>query len=926
MASKELTAKVKLNTSDVESKLKKLEDRIKRIQDVLNGRSGSSGGGIDAKVAKAAIQAEKLNQAAAKTLILEQKLTQQQMKTQQQQARSEQAQQKSLNTLTQADKVAQRMSNHASKQWWQETLTEQARQRSLKALGDGDKAAQRLAQTTERTKRAEYERWWQEQLISQELKKQSHNLDIFKSKVTAIGKGFVSWVNNSHVALSNLKSFTSPLGKIGGLVSGITKTVLTLGTIKIAVQGADTLTGVQNRLNNIAGMTMGDSAYTYDSSGNKTGYSDLAKNFTQDAMDKMYIAAQNSRSSYSGMMNNVSKTMTLASGAFDNNIDKAIRFQEVMGKAFSISGASAAEMSTSMYQLTQALGSGVLQGDELRSVREGASLAYQEIEKFAQGVLNTNESLKDLASEGKITSEMVVEAVLNMGNSVDQVFALTKYRFSDVWNQIKSAGERAFQPVVQMLTDMLNEAVDNGLIQKAENLFNNVAKVVMIVFKVISNVVDWISEHWDKLKHVIIGGLILIGSYMLVTGAISAASAIMSAMAWATTHWQLLLVVMAIAMIIYAFILFKQGVIDATTFAGMALLALAAIMFLIFGWQVALVFAVIALVVMFFDVVSGIVAFLGSIIIDIILIVWNMFVSVINLIIGSILWAGATVYNIFAGVVNACLQVLWSATEPFIGVIEWILNACNGGFNSFGGAVANLIGQVISWFLSLGKVVTKIIDAIFGTDWTGGLESLQDKVLAWGKTKDESITIDRNAPELPRIDATNAFNTGTTTFDYAELINPLEAYDAGHDWGSGISDSVNSWASKWQNTNDNSAKQNGLLDNIGNTLGLDFSSLGSFPGGDSAGSDYAPDYGKVLDSIDGNTGSMADSLDLSTDDLERLRKIADTEWKKEYTTAEIHIDMHNTNTINNKGDLDNWVTDLRDMLAEDLVTVADGVY
>ena len=97
--------------------------------------------------------------------------------------------------------------------------------------------------------------------------------------------------------------------------------------------------------------------------------------------------------------------------------------------------------------------------------------------------------------------------------------------------------------------------------------------------------------------------------------------------------------------------------------------------------------------------------------------------------------------------------------EPFIGIIEWILNVCNGGFDSFGGAVANLIGQIIRWFLSLGKVVTKIIDAIFGTDWTGGLNSLQDKVLAWGKN-DNAITLSRDAPQLQRVDATDAYDTG----------------------------------------------------------------------------------------------------------------------------------------------------------------------
>lgn len=100
---------------------------------------------------------------------------------------------------------------------------------------------------------------------------------------------------------------------------------------------------------------------------------------------------------------------------------------------------------------------------------------------------------------------------------------------------------------------------------------------------------------------------------------------------------------------------------------------------------------------------------------------------------GAAMVTGAAILNTVIGVVNGILQIVYSLAMPFIQIFEWILNVANGGFESFGDAVANLIGQIISWFLSLGKVVTKIIDAIFGTDWTAGLTSLQDTVTAWGK-------------------------------------------------------------------------------------------------------------------------------------------------------------------------------------------------
>ena len=83
---------------------------------------------------------------------------------------------------------------------------------------------------------------------------------------------------------------------------------------------------------------------------------------------------------------------------------------------------------------------------------------------------------------------------------------------------------------------------------------------------------------------------------------------------------------------------------------------------------------------------------------------------------------------------------------------------------------------------------------------------------------------------------------------------------------------------------------------------------------------------KGVNNIDENTGKIKDTVDLAEEDLEYLRKLADMEWKKEFTTANITVDMKNNNTINNQGDLDGWLGVLSDKLYEELGMVADGVY
>lgn len=252
-------------------------------------------------------------------------------------------------------------------------------------------------------------------------------------------------------------------------------------------------------------------------------------------------------------------------------------------------------------------------------------------------------------------------------------------------------------------------------------------------------------------------------------------------------------------------------------------------------------------------------------------------ISATGLICGAIAVAGAFIGNTVIGLLNALIQYIWAIfVAPFLGIVEWILNVCNGGFNSFGDAVANLIGQIIGWFLNLGKVVTTIIDAIFGTNWTAGLESLQSSVTAWGKNEN-AITLDKNAPTIDY------------RFEYGD------AWAAGNDFGKGID-----------------AKIGGMF----NTGGL----------GDSSGFDLsgiADNTGLTAD----NTGKTADALAVTEEQLEYLRDIAERDAINRFTTAEVKIDMTGmTNRIDGSADLDGVISQLTEGFTEALVTAAEGVH
>lgn len=262
--------------------------------------------------------------------------------------------------------------------------------------------------------------------------------------------------------------------------------------------------------------------------------------------------------------------------------------------------------------------------------------------------------------------------------------------------------------------------------------------------------------------------------------------------------------------------------------------------------------------------------------------VQNKTISATGVIFGSISAFGAALINTVIGWINAILQYCWTFVTPFISIVEWVLNVANGGFDSFGGAVANLIGQIISWFLSLGKVVTKIIDAIFGTDWTSGLTSLQDTVTSWGKN-DNAITLNKEAPSI----------------DYR--IKYSDAYGKGYNIGKGVEDKVK--------------------DKVGGLF-----KKGEM--GDSSKYRYGNEDAIANNTADtaANTAKSADSLDITSQQLKYIKDYAEQKAINRFTTAEIKVDMRNTINGTSDTDMEGIVSHLRTRLEEEMAATAEGVY
>lgn len=666
-------------------------------------------------------------------------------------------------------------------------------------------------------------------------------IDKAAQSVVQLGKNTDSAEDEQKQYNNAVKSGASGVGSLVDKVTGLVAAYASIQTVQKAVELSDTMTQTSARLGLIN--------ETYESLQN-----------VEEIEQKIYQSAQRSRGSYQETANSVAKLGQTASKAFSGT-DEIIAFTELLNKNFVVGGASATEQASAMYQLTQAMGSGRLQGDEYRSIIENAPLLAESIEDYMRDVQGATGTMKEWAAEGQLTADVIKAAVFNSAGKVEQKFADIPMTWGQAMTMMKNQALMTFQPVLEKINGLINNEEFQQKITNVMSGLANVANFALSAIDIITSVASFMYDNWSLLEPIVWGLVFALGAWILMLGIakvgmlIHSAVTAISAMANGTWTWST-----------FAQTAAQHGL-------NAALLECPLL------WIILLIIAVIAVVYL---VIAAINKFAGT------------SISATGLICGAFAWLGATIWNIFAGLVNGLIQIVWSYfVEPFLGIIEWILNACNGGFTSFGGAVANLIGQCISWFLSFGKVVTKIIDAIFGTDWTSSLTSLQEKVTSWGKDEEASISISREAPTLKRLDATDAYNSG-------------------YDFGAGLADKFSI-----DTTEPDTSKYEDMVESYGGNL-FDPDAYGT------GGYDAANMPANIANTSD-NTDKMTDSLDISSEDLKYLRDIAERDVVNRFTTAEIKVEMTNNNNVSSETDLDGIVDYLVSGVNEAMTIAAEGV-
>ena len=196
-------------------------------------------------------------------------------------------------------------------------------------------------------------------------------------------------------------------------------------SIKNIIGLADAMTQTKARLNLITG--------------------DLEK--TAALQDQIMASANRSRASYQSTADAVAKMGIMAKDAF-NNTDELVAFTELINKQFTIAGASAAGQEAAMLQLTQAMASGVLRGEELNSIFEQAPTIIQTI---ADHLGVSVGEIRAMAAEGQITAQVVKDAMLSSADEINAQFSAMPYTFSQVWTMMQNILLEAFGPLIQVI-------------------------------------------------------------------------------------------------------------------------------------------------------------------------------------------------------------------------------------------------------------------------------------------------------------------------------------------------------------------------------------------------------------------------------------------------------------------------------------------
>lgn len=616
-------------------------------------------------------------------------------------------------------------------------------------------------------------------------------------------------------------------------IKGAVAAYATIQTVTKALDLSDTLTSTTARLN-----LMNDGLQT-----------------TQDLQNMIYLSAERSRGAYQATADAVSKLGLMAGDAFGSS-EEIVAFMEQVNKQFTIAGTETAGIEAAMLQLTQAMGSGVLRGEEYNSILEQAPNIIQAIADYMDVPKG---QLKDMAAEGQITADIVKAAMFAAADETNAKFESMPMTFSQIWTSFQNTALMAFQPVLNRMNEIANSDAFQNFVNDAITGLSTVAGIALEIFDLLVGVASAVADNWSWLSPIIYGVAAALVVYYTALGIYNGIQLISNGIKAAAALQE---------KIHAASLAMETGATFAATAAQYGFNA--ALYACPITWIIILIIALIAL---FYAAVAAVNKFAGT------------SVSATGIICGAFMVALAFIGNIFVALWNLVVDVF----VLIYNLVAEVANFIGNVFTDPIGAVCRLFFGLADTVLGILQALASAIDAIFGSNLAGSVQGWRDSLGGW---VDE--TFGKGDEVMAKM---NADDMKLGRFEYGA------AWDAGYNFGEGIDESISNFdPSSLFDTNVPSAS--------------DYSDL----------SNYTAGIGDGVGDIADNTGSIADSMDITEEDLKYLRDIAEQETINRFTTAEITIEQTNHNTVSGKIDLDGVVDGLTDAVNEAVDIIAEGVH
>lgn len=460
--------------------------------------------------------------------------------------------------------------------------------------------------------------------------------------------------------------------------------------------------------------------------------------------NKIFLSAQAARGSYTETMNTVAKLGLMAGDAFSSN-DEMIKFTELMNKNFIIGGASAQEQASAMYQLTQAMASGRLQGDEYRSIIENAPLLANSIKSYmeAAGVEGT---MKDWASEGLLTADVIKNALFTSTDEIETRFSTMPMTWEQVWTSISNRAIIALNPVLTKINELANNSNVQAGIDLMLDAFSQLANVVLWVFELVMNIAVFFQSNWSTISPIIYGIVAALGAYLIYLGLTKAAS-----LATAAVEGTI-----AIAKGLHAaatFLTTKATWAQVTAQQGLngAMYASPVV------WILGIIIIIIAAI---YGAVAAINHVTGST------------VSATGIICGALAVAGAFIANLVIAIINFAIDkvvVIWNFIAAFANFFANV-------FNDPVGAIARLFADLADIVLSTLQTLASAIDTIFGSNLAGAVQGWRDSLGSWVEDK-----YGKGVEVMAKINAEDY---------HIDRLAYGDAWDSGYSFGEGIEDKM----------------------------------------------------------------------------------------------------------------------------------------